>query len=380
MTKLTKILLVHLYSNGDCLYATAVARQIKTDFPNCHLTWAIASFCKNILNGNPYVDEMLEVNDVVKNDVAAFRQFKKDVTEWKSAGKYDEVFITHNADTNQAYYDGCIRSSVLRAYKRPITVPVKPVLVLSEQEKNNALSFANNQQLQSYQEVILFEYAPLSGQSNMTKDDAILIAEKIVSKGNFAVILSSANKIIHSNKAIIDGSELTFRETAHLTHYCTFLLGSSSGITWMSTSEAGKLLPMIQMLNPNSNWLNAISRDFERFGIATDSVIELIEYNNDIIVESVLSALNDFSQAKKQYNQSIPLHFKTTRSIVYNLLCYLEFGSILTHIKVNREVYGNNLSFYKEVVMGYVIFPFRLIANFWRKKLLANKKIVAISL
>ena len=169
MTTLPKILLVHLYSNGDCLYATAVARQIKTDFPNCHLTWAIASFCKNILTGNPYVDEMLEVNDVVKNDVAAFRQFKRDVTEWKSAGKYDEVFITHNADTNQAYYDGCIRSSVLRAYKRPITVPVKPVLVSSEHEKNNALSFANNQHLQSYQEVILFEYAPLSGQSNMTK-------------------------------------------------------------------------------------------------------------------------------------------------------------------------------------------------------------------
>lgn len=372
MTTTPKILLVHLYSNGDCLYATAIARQIKSDFPNCHLTWAIASFCKNILNGNPYVDEVLEVKEVVKNDVAAFRKFKREVAEWKSAGKYDEVFVTHNADTNQAYYDGCIRSSVLRAYQRPITVPVKPVLVLSEQEKNNALVFANNQQLQNYQQVILFEYAPLSGQSNITKGDAILIAEKIVAKGNFAVILSSANKIIHTNKAIIDGSELTFRETAHLTHYCTFLLGSSSGITWMSTSEAGKLLPMIQMLNPNSSWLNAISRDFERFGIATNNVIELIEYNNEFIVESVLSALKNFSQAKKQYNQSIPMHFKTTRSIVYNLLCYLEFGAISTHIKVNREVYGNKLSFYKEVVTGFVIFPFRLMTNFWSKKIVSK--------
>ena len=51
-----KILLVQLFSNGDCLFATAVARQVKTDFPNCNLTWAIAAFCKNIIALNPYVD------------------------------------------------------------------------------------------------------------------------------------------------------------------------------------------------------------------------------------------------------------------------------------------------------------------------------------
>jgi hypothetical protein len=151
-------------------------------------------------------------------------------------------------------------------------------------------------------------------------------------------------------------------------------LGSSSGITWVSTSDAGKQLPMIQLLNPYSNWLNAISRDFERFGIATDKVIELIDYNNSLIIKVVLTALDDFSLSKKQYNQPIPLHFKTTRSIVYNLLCYLEFKAILTHIKVNREVYGNNIFFFKEVVMGFLIFPFRLMANIWRKNFVGIQK------
>ena len=56
-----KILLVQLFSNGDCLYATTVARQIKKDFPNCHLTWAIANFCKAIIFNNPYIDEIREV-------------------------------------------------------------------------------------------------------------------------------------------------------------------------------------------------------------------------------------------------------------------------------------------------------------------------------
>ena len=369
-----KILLVQLYSNGDCLYATAVARQIKVDFPECHLTWAIASFCKSIIAGNPFVDEIMEINSVAKNDVAAFRRLKIEIDSWKTQGRFDEVFITHNADTNQAYYDGCIRSSILRAYPFPVAVPLQPVLRLSELEKNNAEIFVEKHQLKNYQQAILFEYAPLSGQSNMSKDDAIKIAETIVVNGNFAVILSSANKVNHPNKAIIDGSELSFRETAHLTNFCTFLLGSSSGITWVSTSDAGRQLPMIQLLNPYSNWLNAISRDFERFGIATENVIELIEYNNDVIVTSLLCALNDFSKAKKQYNQSIPFQFKTTRSIVYNLLCYLEFKAILTHIKVNREVYGNNISFFKEVMMGFLISPFRLIANIWRKNFMGTEK------
>jgi hypothetical protein len=75
------------------------------------------------------------------------------------------------------------------------------------------------------------------------------VAEGIVANNNVAIILSSANKVNHPNKAIIDGSHLTLRETAQLSHHCTFLLGSSSGITWITTSDAGKQLPMVQLLN-----------------------------------------------------------------------------------------------------------------------------------
>ena len=71
-----KILLVHLYSNGDCLYATAVAKQIKHDFPGCHLTWAIARFCKSIISNNPYVDEVMEI-DIAKDDAARVAAVKQ---------------------------------------------------------------------------------------------------------------------------------------------------------------------------------------------------------------------------------------------------------------------------------------------------------------
>ena len=362
-----KILLVHLYSNGDCLYATAVARQIKLDYPDCHLTWAISNLCSNIILGNPYVDEVLEISTVKKNDVAAFRKLKKEVNAWKRVGRYDEVFITHNADINQAYYDGSIRSSVLKAYPYPITVSLQPVLFLSDAEKINAEKFAEVHQLKKYEQVVLFEFAPQSGQSNMNKEAAILIAEKIAAAGNNVVILSSANKINHNNHAIIDGSLLSFRETAHLTHYCTLLLGSSSGITWISTSNAAKQLPMIQLLNPNTNWANPISRDFERFGFSADQLIELTNYEPNFVATVTLESIADFAKAKSTYHQLIPMHFRTTKSIVYNLLCYLEFDAIKTHIKVNKAVYGNQVAFYKEVLMGFVIFPFRLCKNIFIK-------------
>src|SRR5689334_19640668 len=138
-----KILLIQLFSNGDCLYATTVAKQIKKDFPGCHLTWAIADFCKPIIFNNPYVDEIREVTEVSKNDIIAFRKFKRKVFHEKSEGKWSEVFVTHNMDDNQALYDGTIRGMIFRAYGKPISEPIQPVLILSEEEKQNVKKFAD---------------------------------------------------------------------------------------------------------------------------------------------------------------------------------------------------------------------------------------------
>ncbi|MBK9328462.1 MAG: hypothetical protein IPM95_03925 [Sphingobacteriales bacterium] len=362
-----KILLIHFYSNGDALYATAVARQIKQDFPGCQLTWAIASNCKNIIANNPYVDHVIVVDYVHCNDPAVFRNLKQK-TDLK---EYDEVFITHPSYLkNNALYDGCIRSNVFRAYPHPITVPVTPVLVLTDDEKHTCDEFARKQQLSQYRHVILFEFAPQSGQLNITKEKAIAIAEDLVKQESTAVILSSAHKINHANKAVIDGSPLTLRETAALTHHCTLLLGCSSGITWITTSSAAKLLPMVQILNPYTTWVNPISRDFERFGLPVEKVVELFDSEHHKIIACVSAALNDFPSARARYHQQVPLHFKTSRKIVYDLLCYFKFGAILKHINVNVEVYGWNPAFFREVLLGIVMAPFLLLSRIFTKHLL----------
>ena len=52
---------------GDCLYATTIAKQIKNDEPDCHITWGISTKFKSILIGNPNVDEVLELDIDPKN-------------------------------------------------------------------------------------------------------------------------------------------------------------------------------------------------------------------------------------------------------------------------------------------------------------------------
>ncbi|HVM88588.1 MAG TPA: hypothetical protein VMT76_10415 [Puia sp.] len=369
MNKQKKILLVQLYSNGDCLYATAIARQIKKDYPGCTLTWAIASFCKNIILNNPYIDHVLEVTEVIKDKVTTYRKFKKKIIKRKKDGEWDEIFFTNLIDDQQANYDGSIRSSIFRGYNLSITTPITPVLELLPDEKKNVTGFVDTHQLNLFKNVLLFEFAPQSKQSAMTPSLAIEIAEKITKDKSIAVILSSALKINHSSPNIIDGSILSLRETAFLTNYCTLLLGSSSGITWASTSSTAKLLPMIQLLDiAAKSWANPVSRDFNRFGISSEKLIELTSFNQETVVDCVRKALYDFKEAKKIYHQQFPVHFNASRNIVYNLLCYANFGAIIRHIKINISVYGYRMSFFKEVIAGFLIFPFRLIRNLTQKR------------
>jgi ADP-heptose:LPS heptosyltransferase len=318
-----KILLVQLYSNGDCLFATTVAQQIKKDFPGCHLTWAIAGFCKKIIAGNPYVDAVWEANEVAKDDAAAFRKFKRKVLADRANGKWDEVFITHNLDDNLALYDGTIRGMILRAYPFPITVPIQPVLHLSQEEIERVKFFAEKHNLASFKNVVLWEYAPLSGQAVFSKEFIMKLAEKIVQLPSTCVILSSANSF-QSTPLIIDGSGITVRENAALTHHCSLLIGCSSGITWLSTSTAAKQLPMVQLLNAQAYFLNAPSVDFGRYGIPSKNLIEITDHDEDKIYNCIKTIIKtDFPEAKQKYNQQVPLQFNTTRKFVYNLLCYL---------------------------------------------------------
>ena len=281
---------------------------------------------------------------------------------------YDEVFFTQLIDDNLANYDGCIRSGIFRGYDRPITVDITPVLRLTDSEKDKVRLFAVRHKLSSYQHVVLFEFAPQSAQLAITTEMAIEIARQLTANGKTAVILSSANKINSGSVEIIDGSEMTLRETAELSHYCTLLIGCSSGISWITTSDAGKPLPMLQILDPYSPWVNPMSRDFERFGLASDRLIEIYENDMNLIVNCALDIMSgDFKEVKKKYFKPLPLHFIGTSRGIYNMLCFLQFKAIARHIRINISVFGYHPLLIKAIVWGLVSAPFKLIKNLFFK-------------
>lgn len=58
MMKQPRILIVRLSSIGDVLHATPVAKALKREIPDCHITWIVGNTASELLMDNPYIDEV----------------------------------------------------------------------------------------------------------------------------------------------------------------------------------------------------------------------------------------------------------------------------------------------------------------------------------
>lgn len=270
---------MQLGSFGDCLYATAVARQIKLDNPGCYLGWMIGSHYASVLEGNPYVDGIINVPMDHRDDIEKKYVFwEAAARHLKDAGHYDEVYFTQVFPDHLENFDGTLRSSIFRGYPHPIS-NVRPVMRLMEDEIDNVRGFVKKHNLRQYKKVILFECLPKSGQSFVTPEFALEAARGIVElTANCCVVLSTNKKIETRDARIIDGSELTFRENAELANRCDLLIGCSSGITWLGTSDwVRQDLPMVQLLSEDYHMYASVVLDHETHGLPTDNVIEMTE-------------------------------------------------------------------------------------------------------
>ncbi|MBU0729469.1 MAG: hypothetical protein KKE17_07520 [Proteobacteria bacterium] len=345
-----KILLGQLHANGDCLYATAIARQIKTDYPGCHLTWAISSLCVSILDGNPHVDEVWVVQINNRDEVDnAWRQFEKEALAMQKKGAFDEVFLTQIRPGNPQNFDGTVRSSIFRAYPRPITVPITPVLVLSLNEIENVRKFAQSHNLEKKSYVILFECAPKSDQSLVSPIFSLNVARKLISEiPNACVILSSNIPIDSKDKRIIDGSVLSFRENAELTKYCTLLVGCSSGISWICTSDWAKPLPMIQIINPFTFCFASFIYDHNYWDLPIDSIIEIANCSEDKLIECVNSVVCEgFNSARLQFNELILFNYYAFLVLFFRFVRHGEFRRVITLIKSYYQRHGITVNMIK---------------------------------
>ncbi len=264
-----------------------------------------------VLLGNPHVDEVWEIPMKNKRQAAmSWHQFVRQAERRKKAGEFDLLFLTQIFPDNFAKCNGTIRGSIFSSYPRPITVPIEPVLVLSDEEKKNIRDFAERNGLREGGPGILFECSSESGQSFMTPELAIEIAKRLHhSHPDFPIVFSTRDNLPGLTGAMIDGSGISFRENAGLAHYLSLLVGCSSGISWITTSSAGKKLPTVQLIYQESG--ASLCRDAETFGWDDRDVIEMCDSNPLAIAECLSLALqNQFSQARERFHVHIPFQKK----------------------------------------------------------------------
>ena len=365
-----KFLIIQLFSNGDCLYATVLARQLKNDFPGCHVTWAVAPFCASILDNNPFIDELWQVDYITDRRIETFRKNKKQLFAEAVQKQFDEIFFTQIIEDNFVFYDGQVRSSIFSAFKRPVSVPVEPVLELTDSEKEKVQNFISQHKIEPGDFVILFECSPQSGQLSMDLTRALKIAERIVENNPQArVILSSQNPAEVTNNSIIDGSVLSLRETAWLTHFCHLLIGCSSGITWVGTSSAARALPSIQLLNRKAYIFNSPTLDHARNKLPTERWLELYDFDDDLVLSCVNSIIkNGFEEARQQFGQLPSPSFKLYRGIVHQFIQRGKFGLLTKFISRNYKLYGVNGRMIKYISLGVFLFPAQYLLNLFKKK------------
>ncbi|MBF0168526.1 MAG: hypothetical protein HQL45_12945 [Alphaproteobacteria bacterium] len=339
-----RFLIGQLCMNGDCLYATILARQIKHDNPGSHLTWAISSACRSMIDNNPDVDAVWEIPAYKRYEQeATWYLFESVALRRLLVGEFDRIYLPQLWPNNMHNFDGTIRPSMLRVYGAPITVPIQCVLNLRQEEIARVESFVREKELHSYRHRVLFESNSMSGQSFVDPSMAEFIAEMLVMQDPDCCVLMSSNESVKSSsKGIIDTSSLSIREIGALAHHVTLLVGSASGLTVVTQSTAGKRLPMIQLLAGDKSVFASFVHDHRYWGLPEHDMIELVDTPPSIVTRCIRSSMNDgIVAAKQQHHMEIDLRFDYYLSNMReNLLAKNRYVDAMHSLKITAARYG----------------------------------------
>src|ERR1700722_19598174 len=72
-----RILVVRLSSMGDVIHALPAVASLKHSFPHSHVTWVIRTRWMPLLEGNPFVDEVIPFDRTFNGIIATRRKFRE---------------------------------------------------------------------------------------------------------------------------------------------------------------------------------------------------------------------------------------------------------------------------------------------------------------
>lgn len=318
-----RILLGQLGANGDCLYATILARQLRADHPEAHIVWAISSQCAPLLTNNPHVDEIWEIpiSGWDQHEIM-WRLFEREALCRYVRHEFDHVLLSQIWPNNFQNFDGTVRPSILRSYGKPITVPIENIINLTDQEKESVETFVRIRGLREFEHRILFECSSKSGQSFITPELAQEVARRLYERvPTSSVIFSTHQPVRIDDRRSHFAGTLSLREIAHLTHDCTLFVGSGSGCSVVACSTAAKPLPMIQLLSRSTSVFASFAHDMDYFGIGDRRILEMTDEDPDHIAACISVVLNDgIVKAKSIYDSKIPVTFDHYFGLVTQML------------------------------------------------------------
>ncbi len=333
-----KILLGMLVANGDCLLATVLARQIKHDYPGCHLTWAISDLCSSVITNNPFVDDVWIVPLINKKagEQEGWFSFQAAALQRKAAGEFDEVFFTQIYPTNVHGFDGTTRGTIYASYPHPVTVDARPVLRLTADEKLKVEQYAVANRLADHKTVMLFECSSFSGQSFVTSAWALDICTALLENHkDLLIILSTHENIPSHHPRLLVANTLGLRENAALTHYCNLVVGCSSGITWMAVSDAAKRLPMVQFLKRGKGFTFAsVAYDHQYWGLDATQILETTDPDKAHAIQLLEEVLQKgVAACKPQYHQNLKPRLISLLKYSFMFFRRAQFGRSLGIVK-----------------------------------------------
>jgi len=307
-----RILLGQLTANGDCVYATILARQLRHDNPAAHITWAVSTQCAGLLKNNPDIDETWEIPVQGWNaHELIWRIFQREAVERSLRREFDEILLSQIWPDNARNYDGTVRPSILRSYGRPISVPIENVIRVTDEEAETVDAFVRENSIEGFEHRILFECSSRSGQSFVTPDLAQDIADKIYAVlPNATVIFTTSEPMTLRDERSRYAGALSLREIAHLTHACSLFVGAGSGCTVLATSTAAKKLPFVLLLKADTSVFASFAHDFAYFGIDHPGIVEMTDEDPARIAACVaLVASEGAAPALQELGGTIPVTF-----------------------------------------------------------------------
>ncbi len=216
---------------GDILNATIIARQIRADNPEAHIVWYTADRYAFALDGNPDVDQVIALEgDPYKLD--------EQIDHLRTMRTWDAFYVPAPYLAYNKYPGGDLTELMLATYDHPITVPLRPVIVLTDSEVERARQWWS--QLPSDRPRILVETEFFSQQSPWDRSYAFAMVE-LLKELRPIFVFTAKNRPPYFDELIevypdCHWCNLPFRLNAELYNLCDAFIGVSSAISCLSNS------------------------------------------------------------------------------------------------------------------------------------------------